>query len=63
MRIDLYLCHRTVSHMYHPVCHRRNRGIMGYNHNGHILFPAGILQKLQNLFAGVVIQCAGRFIA
>ena len=45
-----------------PIRHFGNRGIMGDDQDGFMVFAAGILQQLQDLFSGFVIQCASRFI-
>ena len=45
-----------------PVSHGRQRRIMGNNDDRHMLLAAGILQKLKNLFARIVVKSACWFI-
>ena len=50
-------------HADHTVRDRRDRGIMGHDHHGGAFLTAHVLQNLQDLLAGVVVQRAGRLVA
>ena len=46
-----------------PVRHGLQRSVVRNDDDRHSLLPAAVLQKLQNLFAGLVVQRAGRLVA
>ena len=46
-----------------PVCHGTDGLIVGDDHQRFPLLPAGILQKLQNRFARLIVQSSGGLIA
>src|SRR5699024_3541399 len=51
------------AHLDDAVCHGREVGVVGDDDDGHALLPALILEELQNLLAGGVVQRAGGLIA
>ena len=45
-----------------PVCNGCDRRIVGDDNDSRTLLPAHVLENLQHLFAGVIVQCAGGFV-
>ena len=54
--------HGAAFNGHYPVRHRGQRLIVRYNDDGHAVFAAAILQKLQNRLAGLVVKCARRLV-
>ena len=63
MRIVCGLYHPAAAEPDQPVRHRRKRGIVGDQQNGDPFPPAGVLQQLQNLFPGHIVERSRGLIA
>ena len=59
----LHALHRAVFDVDHAVGHRRDGAVVRDDHDRHALFPAGILQELQDLLARHIVERAGRLVA
>ncbi len=51
-----------IVHMDDPVCNGCDRRIVGDDNDSRTLLSAHVLENLQYLFAGVIVQCAGGFV-
>ena len=62
MLIDRDAVNFSVSYLDYLISHGSQCQIVCNHYNTDSALPAGILQKLQNLFSGIVVQCPCRLI-
>ena len=62
MLIALHALHRAVFDVDDAVGHRRDGAVVRDDHDRHTLLPAGVLQELEDLLAGHIVERAGRLV-